>query len=51
MLYKERLRELGHLSLEKQSLMGNLTNMYEHLKGGYKEEREPESFQWYSAKG
>lgn len=39
MLYKERLRELEQLSLKKQRLMGNLTNMYEHLKGGCKGER------------
>lgn len=37
-MYKERLRELGQLSLKKQRFMGNFTNMYEHLKGG-KEER------------
>lgn len=38
-MYKERLRELEQLSLKKQRLMGNLTNMYEHLKGGCKGER------------
>lgn len=39
MLYKERLRELGQLSLKKQRLIGTFSNMYEHLKGSCKEER------------
>lgn len=50
LLYKERLKELGLLSLENRRLMDNLINMYKHMKEGSKG-REPGSSQCYPEKG
>ena len=36
--YKDRLRELGLLSLEKRRLRGGLSAAFQDLKGAYKQE-------------
>ena len=36
--YKDRLRELGLLSLEKRTLRGDLSAAFQDLKGAYKQE-------------
>jgi len=35
--YKQRLKELGHFSLEKRRLGEDLTTIFQHFKGSYKE--------------
>jgi len=38
--YEESLRELGLFSLWKRTFSGNLITIFQHLKGGYKEDGE-----------
>jgi len=40
LLYKDRLRELGLLSLEKRRLWGNLLVAFQHQKGACEKEEE-----------
>ena len=40
LIYKDRMRELGLLSLEKRNLQGGLSAAFQYLKGAYKQEQD-----------